>query len=320
MQVDYGLILAAGFGTRMGEIGTVLPKPMWPIFEQTILELQIHYLSALGVKKIFINSHHQASHIHQFIQEKGLEKKVVLLHEKEILDIGGAIHNLAAQKNIHYSGNLLINNGDQFLFFDPKSLRNLFTYQPGSGVTLFSINVPKSMGHNEILIDSHFQLQGIRPNKEVKLSDLRTYSGMALIDLTKLTPSTGSSPFFQSIANFKQDKIYVRDLIDAEYVDFGTASRFYSQIVSIFAELLSAGQHSSRCLDFLKKNGCFNQSKINNQLQSYGPTSSKKTLNFGHTMVESLCSDSTIILDWPKKETFLKRGIYYNNISVEIPD
>ena len=43
MKVDNALILAAGKGTRMGNVGKILPKVIWPIFEKTILELEVAY-------------------------------------------------------------------------------------------------------------------------------------------------------------------------------------------------------------------------------------------------------------------------------------
>ena len=43
MIVENALILAAGAGTRMGEIGKVLPKVLWPVFECSLLELEVLY-------------------------------------------------------------------------------------------------------------------------------------------------------------------------------------------------------------------------------------------------------------------------------------
>ena len=51
------LILAAGKGTRMGEIGKVLPKVLWPIYERSLLELQVQYAKSLGIKDIYIKNH-----------------------------------------------------------------------------------------------------------------------------------------------------------------------------------------------------------------------------------------------------------------------
>ena len=81
MQIDYCLILAAGFGTRMGEIGKSLPKVLWPIFERSLLELQVEYAKSLGIQKIFINLHHQKDIILDYVQNKSVfeGKKVGLI-------------------------------------------------------------------------------------------------------------------------------------------------------------------------------------------------------------------------------------------------
>ena len=56
MKVDNILILAAGKGTRMGEIGKKIPKVLWPIFDKTLLEWQILYAKQfVGNAQIYIN-------------------------------------------------------------------------------------------------------------------------------------------------------------------------------------------------------------------------------------------------------------------------
>ena len=96
MQIDYCLILAAGFGTRMGSIGQKLPKVLWPVFEKSLLELQVAYARSLGAKRVFINLHHMGEEIERFCQDRAAFEDVTYLWERpEILDIGGAVHNLA---------------------------------------------------------------------------------------------------------------------------------------------------------------------------------------------------------------------------------
>jgi mannose-1-phosphate guanylyltransferase len=84
MKVDYCLILAAGFGTRMGLIGKSLPKVMWPIFEKTLLETQIIYARKFNPRKIYINVHHQADIVVDYFQKKGIASDVEFLFEPEI--------------------------------------------------------------------------------------------------------------------------------------------------------------------------------------------------------------------------------------------
>ena len=82
MIVENALILAAGAGTRMGEIGKVLPKVLWPVFECSLLELEVLYAQSLGVKNIFINSHYYTKEILEHVKENPTFKNVTILLEK----------------------------------------------------------------------------------------------------------------------------------------------------------------------------------------------------------------------------------------------
>ncbi len=70
MALDHAFILCAGYGTRMGEIGKVLPKLLWPVFEKKMLELQVLYARQLGCRKIYINSHFLHEQIQAFVDEQ----------------------------------------------------------------------------------------------------------------------------------------------------------------------------------------------------------------------------------------------------------
>lgn len=93
MEIDYCLITAAGLGTRMGEIGKILPKILWPIFETTLLDLQCQFAQRMGAKKIFLNGHFLSNTVRQYIEEKQLP--ITFVHEEVLLDVGGAIYNIA---------------------------------------------------------------------------------------------------------------------------------------------------------------------------------------------------------------------------------
>ena len=52
------IILAAGMGSRLGDITKKIPKPMVKIQGKPILEHNILLCKKYGVKEIFINLHH----------------------------------------------------------------------------------------------------------------------------------------------------------------------------------------------------------------------------------------------------------------------
>ena len=236
MKVDHVLILAAGKGTRMGEIGKILPKVIWPIFGKSLLELQIAYARKIAPNaKIYINLFNYKNIIQDFIQEKSVcFSDVEILIENEILDIGGAIHNLSDK--VDYQGNLLILNSDQFLYFEESIISDGLEKLQDFDSLLYTYSVNSKDGYNALNISGGCFTgivlnENLEPNKEVE-----TYTGMSLIRLNRLGRLKGESRFFDSIANPKKNKIALEKIDNFEYWDFGTLSRYHENIYEILKD------------------------------------------------------------------------------------
>lgn len=234
MQIDYCLILAAGFGTRMGEIGKSLPKVLWPIFEKSLLELQVEYAKSLGIPRIFINLHHQKDLILKGVKNKPLFAEVEFLEEEEILDIGGGIHNLA--RKVGYQGNLLVLNADQFFLMSKDFLSSSLKKLTEAPVLLFSYQVDPRLGYNCLDIDNDSHLKGIVDAKDLTAETSGiTYTGNSLINLNKLIPVLGKSAFFDSVADYRKNLIAVSSVGNLDYWDFGTAKRYWLSMKQILS-------------------------------------------------------------------------------------
>lgn len=231
MQIDYALILSAGMGTRMGEIGRIIPKVLWPIYFKTLLELQIKYCEDLGIKNIYINTHFLHYEIDSFLKNAGLSDKVTMLHEETLLDSGGAIHNLAARKEVNYKGNLLLINGDQFLFFENYFWNLAKKRIESSRAVLFGIKVDKSSSYNETIIENNYLVE-IKKHID-KNNNYVTYSGLGLLNLNGLKPVPGISQFFETVANYKLEKIDFVTPDSFEYWDFGTAEVYVKNVLKL---------------------------------------------------------------------------------------
>ena len=109
MRISTGLILCAGFGKRVAPLTNTTPKPLLQIKNVTLLENSINFLKKCGIKKIKINTHYLSDEIENFIKKKNYKNEVELFFEKEILDTGGGIKNLA---NNDTDENFLIINPD----------------------------------------------------------------------------------------------------------------------------------------------------------------------------------------------------------------
>lgn len=251
MQVDYALILSAGLGTRMGEIGKKIPKVLWPIYFKTLLELQIRYCEDLGVKKIYINTHFLHDEIENFLETSGLSKKVTVLHENPLLDSGGAIHNLASQKEVDYKGNLLLINGDQFIFFNDQFWRKAIDRIDSCRAVLFGIKVSKDSAYNETVLRDDCLIE-IKKNIEKK-NDFITYSGLGLLNLNGLRPVSGISKFWETVADYKSERVEFVTPDSFEYWDFGTADIYAENIFKLSKD----NERKSEMGKFLKRNSAF---------------------------------------------------------------
>ncbi len=236
MKVDHVLILAAGKGTRMGEIGKVLPKVIWPIFDKSLLELQVAYAKSLApTAKIHINIFNYKECLLSFIAKN--ERAFIdvdFVIEEEVLDIGGAVHNLA--QSLSYDGNLLILNSDQFLFCDRRTIDTGLDLLKKMDSLLFTYQVNSDAGYNALDIKDGFLTKIISNENLTANTNVQTYTGMSLVKLSSLGPKIGELKFFDSVANPQKIRVGVKEMLDFEYWDFGTKKRYLTSINKIFSE------------------------------------------------------------------------------------
>lgn len=267
MQIDHCLILAAGQGTRMGAIGKKLPKVLWPVFEKSLLELQVGYAKSLRIPKIFVNLHFMGEEIGTFCSNKPIFDDVEFVWEKpEILDIGGAIHNIATK--VKYSGKLLILNADQFFYIKKDDLSKILKPFEKSSTILFSYWVNSSLGYNALDVDSDRMVRGIIKNEKLLAqSRVETYTGISVIDLKQLKPVVGKSSFFDSVCIFEKNPVPTILLEKIEYWDFGTVKRYWETMQKVLSAYSKDSTHPF--LRFLVQERALKTWKINLIEHSY---------------------------------------------------
>lgn len=224
MSIDYALILSAGFGTRMGEIGKDLPKPLWPLFETNLLTSQINFVKKFSPKKIFINTHHQHKSIADYISKN--HPDIEIIFEEKILGSGGAIHNI---KKILKSGKLLTTNSDNLIFFDDNSLNNLV--ESKSDISIMAMKVPEGSSFGRIKISKNNLFEGTTKSEV----NPYTYSGLSVIQLEKLNLHEDVSSFFDTVVT-PESKTQVIIPKNQEVWDFGTLANYIKSIESILTD------------------------------------------------------------------------------------
>ncbi len=103
-----GVILAAGYGTRMKPLSTFIPKPLLPVLGKPLINILIKKLLRAGSSSVHVNIHHLAELFNRNIVDP--EWPVTYHIEDQILDTGGGIGNMANSLNAYEL--ILIHNGD----------------------------------------------------------------------------------------------------------------------------------------------------------------------------------------------------------------
>lgn len=83
------VILAGGLGTRLRPFTEVIPKPLLPIGEKALLEIQIEYLKSHGFETIFLCTYYKSEYIRNFFGD-GSRYGVKLFIVKEDQPLGTA--------------------------------------------------------------------------------------------------------------------------------------------------------------------------------------------------------------------------------------
>lgn len=85
------MMLAAGRGSRLGELGRRLPKALVEIDGRPLLGRQLDYLAGEGVERVVVNAHHLAEQIVEFVARRDGRPKVEVVVEPELLGTAGGL-------------------------------------------------------------------------------------------------------------------------------------------------------------------------------------------------------------------------------------
>lgn len=217
------LVLAAGFGKRLKPYTDRLPKPLFPLSGQPILERTIRQLIDAGCKAVVVNTHHLHDQIETFLEGQYFSIPVVTRHEPEILETGGAIRNVG---DFFDDDPFMVVNSDIVTDMDYAKIY-AFHKSHGGPVTLVLHDFTE---FNNVTIDKDdcvlgFHL-GVRPEGAVK--DL-AFTGVQVLDpslipLIPAGPSSSIDLYRQLIENGTPVKAMV--LENHYWMDVGSPSKY----------------------------------------------------------------------------------------------
>jgi len=102
-MIKKAVVLAAGFGTRLRPFTCVTPKPLLPVWGESMLSRIIALLRARGVDDIVVNAHHLHEQVDAWVEAyrasaevAGENLRIAVSDEVEILGNGGVLNPLRA--------------------------------------------------------------------------------------------------------------------------------------------------------------------------------------------------------------------------------
>ena len=106
-----GMILAAGFGTRLQPLTDRLPKALIPFMGKPMIDYVINKMKDFGIERIVVNVHHHRKKMIEYLTDKDFGVEILISDEKEEhLLTGGGIKNAA--RYFQNCDNILVHNAD----------------------------------------------------------------------------------------------------------------------------------------------------------------------------------------------------------------
>ncbi len=145
------LIMAGGFGKRLGKLTKDKPKPLLQVEDVPLLEKIIQNLVAHGLYKIIISTHYKSKMIRDYFEDGSrVGAEIQYLYEKKPLGTGGALKLLNEEELNNLP--LLIMNADLVTNIDYKSFLDFHLISKSLmtiGMSQYEHSIPYGVVHIE---------------------------------------------------------------------------------------------------------------------------------------------------------------------------
>lgn len=147
------LVMAGGFGTRLGERTRNTPKPLLPVGDRPILAHILDRFGPIDPENIYISVHYLAEQIADFVETRPERDRIRLVHETTPLGTAGAL-GLLPNPLPHP---IIVSNGDVLTQLDFSAFWQFYlrhNYDAVIAVAQHTVNIP--FGVVQHTIDGRF--------------------------------------------------------------------------------------------------------------------------------------------------------------------
>ncbi len=193
------MILAAGFGTRLGTLTNTTPKILIDINGKSVLELILTKLLSHGFDDVIINVHYLADMIEEEAFKLGekLGIKISISDEREkLLDTGGGVYKA---KEFFQDESFLLYNGDILTDINLKAFYNFHIRKEAAA----TVAIRERPGTRFFLIDDAGRIRGWT-NRQTGVDIVTIEEPMELKEIASMALTVISPKIFE----YMEDGIY----------------------------------------------------------------------------------------------------------------
>jgi NDP-sugar pyrophosphorylase family protein len=222
------MLVAAGFGTRLGALARELPKPALPVANRPVAWFACDHLARSGITEVVVNTHHLADRLQAALERwRPPELALRFVHEPQILGTGGGVRN--AWQPLPGEDFLVVNAK---LLFAPNLALALRAHREQNAIaTLVLRRLPAGSSFAKVVIDHGGRVHRIRdagrdPGGD---SESRMYTGVQILSARAWhdLPQNGDIVEHAYRHWLERGEIVASVTDDGPWMDVGVSPRHY---------------------------------------------------------------------------------------------
>lgn len=294
------MIMAAGVGSRLEPLSSVVPKPLVPLANMPTMDILVRHLASFGIKNIIANTFHKAEAIQEHYKENSFGINIQFIKEVELSGTAGGVKKCQ----------FFFDKGDNFIIMS------------GDGLT--DINIEEAY-------KSHKKSNAIVTivSKDVPHKEVSKY-GIIVPDENGFVESFQEKPSLEEAkSNLANTGIYI---LNYEIFNFIPENTFYDFAKNVFPSIMENGLkintyiHTGYWSD-IGSLDVYHQSNIdllNKAIKTYQPAVIK-TLNGQYTVGKNTVVPKDISIENDciigsncnfGKNVILKNSIIWDNVEI----
>ena len=226
------VIMAGGKGTRLAPFTSVLPKPLIPVGDKTMIEVIVGAFREHGVDDFYLSVNYKSRIIRSYFDELEPPYSVRYLYEDEPLGTVGALHQLAGK----IEGDVIVTNCDVIVRADYGDLLQHHRAR-GNAITLVASLKHFSIPYGVCEIENGGCLKEIR---EKPAFDFLVNTGLYVFDagVLDLIPPGRHCDVTDLIALAKADgrRVGVYPIGEKAWIDTGEWSQYRDALTALTGE------------------------------------------------------------------------------------